>query len=255
PMGSFPLTVPLICLLALLLHLILDVLPFVERAQACALDCGDVHEHDLAARLRLNESIALIRIEPLHRAARHCRSPVDDAQILFWICSLAAKTAVELCTSRFGARSPWSRRRRKGRIEWPGYRRGKSDAPACSRLHAVACTLRGRIGADGDARYGERLLQLLSCGRRRAAARHPHRSDLAVQPERCRLGVQSGTRRTLGSRDRDCPPAGRECDLKETAFGPWTTRTRCAGSIHRTARRSGAQAAQRCGRRQGDFLS
>ena len=32
-------------------------------------------------------------------------------------------------------------------------------------------------------------------------------------------------------------------------------RPRCAGSIHRTARRSGAQAAERCGRGQGDFLS
>src|SRR5262249_10898276 len=128
-MGSLDLKIHRRRFPAVLLDLILDVLPFVERTQSCALDCGDVDEHVLAATLRLNESIALIRIEPLHRAARHCRSPVDDAQILFWICSLAAKTAVELCTSRFGARSPWSRRRRKGRIEWPGYRRGKSDAP------------------------------------------------------------------------------------------------------------------------------
>ena len=65
--------------------------------------CGDVDEHVLAATLRLNESVALGRIEPLDRAARHCRSPIDGAQILFWICSLAAKRAAELCTSR---RSP-----------------------------------------------------------------------------------------------------------------------------------------------------
>src|SRR5215813_1646000 len=89
------------CFPAVLFDLILDVLPFVERAQSCALDCGDMDEHVLAATLRLNESIALGRIEPLHRAARHCRSPIDDAQILFWICSLSAKRAAELCTSRF----------------------------------------------------------------------------------------------------------------------------------------------------------
>src|SRR5262249_34192498 len=75
------------CFSAVLLDLILDVLPFVERVQSSALDCGDVDEDVLAATLRLNKSIALGRIEPLHRAARHCRSPIDDAQILFWICS------------------------------------------------------------------------------------------------------------------------------------------------------------------------
>src|SRR5262249_44388528 len=81
------------CFSAALFDLILDVLAFIERVQSRALDCGDVNEHVFAATLRLNESIALIRIEPFHRAARHCRSPVDDAHILFWICSLPAKTA------------------------------------------------------------------------------------------------------------------------------------------------------------------
>jgi hypothetical protein len=50
-------------------------------------------------------------------------------------------------------------------------------------------------------------------------------------------------------------PAERECDVEEASFGSWTTRTRCAGSVHRPARRSGAQAAERCGRGQGDFVS
>src|SRR6266498_5576845 len=63
------------CFSAVLFDLILDLLPFIERAQSSALDCGDVDEHVFAARLRLNKSIALSRIEPLHRAARHCRSP------------------------------------------------------------------------------------------------------------------------------------------------------------------------------------
>src|SRR5207244_6789490 len=64
------------CFSAVLFDLILDLLPFIERTQSSALDCGDVDEHVLAATaLRLNESIALGRIEPLHRAARHYRSP------------------------------------------------------------------------------------------------------------------------------------------------------------------------------------
>jgi hypothetical protein len=62
------------CFAAVLFDLILDVLPFIERAQSSALDCGDVDEHVPAALLRLNESIALGRIEcqltlSLHSAA------------------------------------------------------------------------------------------------------------------------------------------------------------------------------------------
>jgi hypothetical protein len=58
------------CFAAVLFDLILDVLPFIERAQSSALDRGDVDEHIPAALLRLNESITLGRIEPLHGAAR-----------------------------------------------------------------------------------------------------------------------------------------------------------------------------------------
>jgi hypothetical protein len=47
------------CLPAVLFELILDLLPFIKRAQSGALDRGDMHEHVLAAAtLRLNESIA-----------------------------------------------------------------------------------------------------------------------------------------------------------------------------------------------------
>src|SRR5262245_45509374 len=91
---------------------------------------------------------------------------------------------------------------------------------------------------------------------RRAAARHPHRPNLAVQPDRCRLGVQGGTRRTLGAGNGDCPPAGRECNAEEGAFGPWAAGTRCAGSVRRKARRAGAQAcrAMRTSTRRFRFL-
>src|SRR6266478_5565181 len=63
------------CFSAVLFHLILDLLPLVERAQSSTFDCRDVDKHVSAAALRLNKSIALSRIEPFHRAARHCRSP------------------------------------------------------------------------------------------------------------------------------------------------------------------------------------
>src|SRR4029450_4850267 len=63
------------CFSAVLFDLILDLLPLVERAQSSALDCGDVDEHVFAARLRLNKSIALSRIERHRDAAPHCRAP------------------------------------------------------------------------------------------------------------------------------------------------------------------------------------
>ena len=58
---------------AVLLDLELDLLTFIERAQSSALDGGDVHEDISASTSGQNETIALLRVEPLHRAARHCR--------------------------------------------------------------------------------------------------------------------------------------------------------------------------------------
>jgi hypothetical protein len=72
---SFDLEIHRRCFSAVLFDLILDLLPLVERAQSSTFDCRDVDKHVSAAALRLNKSIALSRIEPLHRAARHCRSP------------------------------------------------------------------------------------------------------------------------------------------------------------------------------------
>ena len=101
---------------AVLFDLILDVLPFIERAQSGALDGGHVDEHVPAARLRLNETIALGRIEPLHRAARHCRSPTDDPRDTILIDGLPANAATELCTSRFQCvRREWLPHTNKGR--------------------------------------------------------------------------------------------------------------------------------------------
>src|SRR5260370_31491967 len=42
-----------------------------ECAEPSFLDRGDVHEHILAAVIGLNESIALCRVEPLHRSGCH----------------------------------------------------------------------------------------------------------------------------------------------------------------------------------------
>src|SRR6266576_3465724 len=48
---------------------------------------------------------------------------------------------------------------------------------------------------------------------------------------------------------------GGERDPQEGAFAPWTTDTRCGRSVCPKARRAGGQAAERCGRRQGGFVS
>src|SRR6266446_1716736 len=52
-------------------NFVLNDLPLVESAQAGTLDRGNVDEHVLAAALRLNESVALGRVEPLHGSGSH----------------------------------------------------------------------------------------------------------------------------------------------------------------------------------------
>jgi hypothetical protein len=54
-----------------------DNLTFVQTAEAGLLDCGDMDEDIFSApSLRLNKSVPLLRIEPLHAAARHYLSPM-----------------------------------------------------------------------------------------------------------------------------------------------------------------------------------
>src|SRR5476649_617678 len=63
------------CLSAVLDEFELNGLTFVQCAKSGAFDRRDVHEHILPAFLRLDEAIALRRIEPLYGALRHARSP------------------------------------------------------------------------------------------------------------------------------------------------------------------------------------
>ncbi len=51
--------------------IVTDSLAFLERAYAGSLDGGDMDEYILAAIARFNESIALLRVEPLHSSGRH----------------------------------------------------------------------------------------------------------------------------------------------------------------------------------------
>src|SRR4249920_458707 len=53
--------------------LVLNGLAFIEGAQSCTFDSGNVDEHVLATALRLNETIPLGRIEPFHRTCSHRR--------------------------------------------------------------------------------------------------------------------------------------------------------------------------------------
>src|ERR1019366_2564922 len=50
---------------------VLDDLPLVQTAEAGLLDRRDMDKHIFSARLGLNKSVALLRIEPLYGAARH----------------------------------------------------------------------------------------------------------------------------------------------------------------------------------------
>src|SRR5690348_10385678 len=63
------------CLSAVLDELELNGLTLVQRAKTRALDGGNVNEHVLSTLLRLNEAIALRRVEPLNCALRHASSP------------------------------------------------------------------------------------------------------------------------------------------------------------------------------------
>jgi hypothetical protein len=49
----------------------LNDLSFIQAAQAGSFDRGDVDKYVLAPTLRLNEAIALLRVEPLNRALSH----------------------------------------------------------------------------------------------------------------------------------------------------------------------------------------
>src|SRR6266852_5263625 len=53
----------------------LDLLAFIERGQTRLLHSRNVHKHILPAALRLDESVAFGRIQPLHSPGRHQSSP------------------------------------------------------------------------------------------------------------------------------------------------------------------------------------
>jgi len=98
---SFDLEIHRRCFPAVLFDLILDVLPFIERAPSSALDRGDVDEYVFAACLRLNKSVTLRRIEPLHGAVRHFDLPSDDLGDVILIGDLVAKATAKLYTAVF----------------------------------------------------------------------------------------------------------------------------------------------------------
>jgi hypothetical protein len=53
-----------------------DLLSLVEAMHRCTFDRADVHKNILAAVIRLDESIALLAVEPLHDSFRHLLSQV-----------------------------------------------------------------------------------------------------------------------------------------------------------------------------------
>src|SRR6188768_1828610 len=59
-----------------------DLLAFTKRPEAGTLDSADVHEHVIAAVIRLDEAIALGCVKPLHGSHAHGGSPFSDIQVV-----------------------------------------------------------------------------------------------------------------------------------------------------------------------------
>src|SRR6266576_3606628 len=59
-----------------------DLLAFTQRSEAGTLDSADVHEHVIAAVIRLDEAIALGCVKPLHGSHAHGGSPFSDIQVV-----------------------------------------------------------------------------------------------------------------------------------------------------------------------------
>jgi hypothetical protein len=57
-----------------------DTLALTQLAQAGALDSTDVDKHILAAALRLNESITLLRVEPFNGSVAHGNTPLQESR-------------------------------------------------------------------------------------------------------------------------------------------------------------------------------
>jgi hypothetical protein len=55
-----------------------NLLTFVETAQASLLDSADMNEHVLATIIRLDEAVALCRVEPFHSSRSHGKIPYKD---------------------------------------------------------------------------------------------------------------------------------------------------------------------------------
>src|SRR5579863_1136396 len=62
--------------------LVFDDLAFVKAAEPSPLDRRNMDENIFAASLRLNESVALLRIEPLHRTFSHRSAPNELVSIV-----------------------------------------------------------------------------------------------------------------------------------------------------------------------------
>jgi len=92
-------------------HLEGDLLSFVEAMHPGAFDSTDVHEHILAAVIRLDEAEAFLAIKPFYRTLRH----MTFFQVRV---SEAAQLCGRLC-SRFGEVVSPTRRARRGQVVRP----------------------------------------------------------------------------------------------------------------------------------------
>src|SRR3954465_2095356 len=59
-----------------------DLLAFTKRSKTGTLDSADVHEHVIAAVIRLAGALALGSVKPLHGSHAHGGSPFSDIQVV-----------------------------------------------------------------------------------------------------------------------------------------------------------------------------
>jgi hypothetical protein len=149
-----------------------DFLPVAQSAQARALDRRDVNERIPRSVLRLNETIALPAVEPLHGSDRHCRpwqvkpavagSPAADRAALNGVQVRRSRRAKEKqAEPRAGVdsghvASPPSLHKRGTRPQNPGSgigsfldgaeRRGFADTVACRPELPIAACSTNKVG-------------------------------------------------------------------------------------------------------------
>src|SRR5262249_33585783 len=117
-----------------------DLLSLIEPLHPGALDRADVHENILAAVIRLDETIALLAVEPLHDSLSHMTLPSGG-------CVKMAARQPQPVRSRFWRRSS-VRREVRGEAKSFGRNSIKAIVEHCGLACKAATHEQGRLHAQ-----------------------------------------------------------------------------------------------------------